>query len=89
MIMPSLLRDVEAAGMTLADVKDAMRSIGYNEQSVHMLDRWESKRTTGNSGRYPHALQVSAAMAGTVGVRHSRTNSVIKCPTRPDRCPET
>lgn len=50
-LMPNLLREVEAEGLTLPQVKEAMRSIGYSDQSLHMLDRWESKRTTGKFGR--------------------------------------
>lgn len=50
-VMPSVLDDVQASGMTLAQVKEAMRSIGYHKDDLHMLDRWESKRTTGKFGR--------------------------------------
>ncbi len=50
-LMPNVLREVQEAGLTVEQVKDAMRSIGYGEQALHMLDRWESKRTTGKFGR--------------------------------------
>lgn len=49
-LMPSLLAEVEALGMTLDQVKEAMRSIGYDDRTVRQLDRWESKRTTGKFG---------------------------------------
>jgi hypothetical protein len=50
-IMPSVLADIEATGMTMAQVKDAMSSIGYSKDDEHQLDRWESKRRTGKFGR--------------------------------------
>jgi hypothetical protein len=50
-LMPKVMADVEAAGMTVAQVKDAMASIGYSKDALHQLDRWESKRTTGKFGR--------------------------------------
>lgn len=46
-IMVSVLDDCRDAGLTIEQVKTAMRSIGYAEYSLRMLDRWESKRTTG------------------------------------------
>jgi hypothetical protein len=49
--MPKLLGDLEQAGLPLAQVKEAMASIGYGKQALHELDRWESKRTTGKFGR--------------------------------------
>lgn len=50
-LMPNLLAEVEASGMTLDQLKQAMRSIGYDDRTLHQLDRWESKRTTGKFGR--------------------------------------
>jgi hypothetical protein len=50
-IMPHLLQQVEAAGLTLAQVKDAMESVGYSKNALHQLDRWEAKRKTGKFGR--------------------------------------
>jgi len=50
-LMPRLLADCEAQGLSLAALKDAMRSIGYSPGALHQLDRWESKRTTGKFGR--------------------------------------
>lgn len=49
-LRPSLFGQVEAAGLTLAQVKESMRSIGYSDASLHMLDRCESKRATGKIG---------------------------------------
>jgi hypothetical protein len=49
--MPSLLRDLARAGLSLAQIKAAMASIGYGKTALHQLDRWESKRTTGKFGR--------------------------------------
>jgi hypothetical protein len=50
-VMPKLLGDFEAAGLSLAQIKEAMESIGYSKRALHQLDRWESKRTTGKFGR--------------------------------------
>jgi hypothetical protein len=50
-LMPGLLGEFEQASLPLARVKEAMASIGYGEQVLHQLDRWESKRTTGKFGR--------------------------------------
>ncbi len=50
-LMPNVLAQVEQAGLTLAQVKEALKSIGYDSRTLHQLDRWESKRTTGRFGR--------------------------------------
>jgi hypothetical protein len=50
-LMPRILAQVSAAGMTVDQVKAAMQSIGYGRHALHELDRWESKRTTGRFGR--------------------------------------
>lgn len=50
-VMPNVLAEVAEVGLTLAQVKTAMASIGYSRQELHQLDRWESKRTTGRFGR--------------------------------------
>ena len=50
-VMPTLLGNFEEAGLPLAQVKEAMESIGYGKDALHQLDRWESKRTTGKFGR--------------------------------------
>jgi hypothetical protein len=50
-LMPILLGEVEQVGLSLAQVKGAMASIGYGSHALHQLDRWESKRTTGKFGR--------------------------------------
>lgn len=50
-LMPKLLADVAASGMTMQQLKQAMASIGYDRGDLHQLDRWESKRTTGKFGR--------------------------------------
>jgi hypothetical protein len=49
--MPTLLGDLEEAGVPMARVKEAMESIGYGRNALHQLDRWEAKRTTGRFGR--------------------------------------
>ncbi|MFC9556011.1 hypothetical protein ACFTWF_34905 [Rhodococcus sp. NPDC056960] len=49
-VMPIVLSDCDAAGLSLARIKDAMATIGYDKHSLHQLDRWESKRTTGKFG---------------------------------------
>lgn len=49
-LMPKLLANCEAEGLTLEQIKDAMESIGYSRRTLHQLDRWESKRTTGRFG---------------------------------------
>lgn len=46
-VMPKTLAECEAAGLTLTQFKQAMAMIGYSIDSLHQLDRWESKRTTG------------------------------------------
>ena len=50
-LMPHLLAQAQEVGLTLAQVKETMRSLGYNRDALHMLDRWESKRTTGKFDR--------------------------------------
>lgn len=50
-LMPALLAEAASLGLTLAQVKVALGSIGYGRQVLHQLDRWESKRTTGRFGR--------------------------------------
>ena len=50
-IMPKLLGDLSGARLTVDRIKDAMASIGYSDDALHQLDRWESKRTTGRFGR--------------------------------------
>jgi hypothetical protein len=50
-LMPKVLADVEASGMTLEQVKQAMSDVGYGKDDLHQLDRWESKRTTGRFGK--------------------------------------
>lgn len=49
-IMPTALGDCEAAGLSIARIKEAMAAIGYDKHDLHQLDRWESKRTTGKFG---------------------------------------
>lgn len=50
-VMPKVLADCEAAGLTVDRIKAAMESVGYEREALHQLDRWESKRTTGRFGR--------------------------------------
>ena len=50
-LMPILRGDLEQAGLSLVQVKEAMASIGYGSHALHQFDRWESKRTTGKFGR--------------------------------------
>lgn len=50
-LMPKLMAEVAASGMTVRQVQDAMESIGYSRKAVHQLQRWENKRTTGAFGR--------------------------------------
>jgi len=50
-VMPRLLDRFEQAGVPLAQIKEAMASIGYEKDALHELDRWESKRTTGKFGK--------------------------------------
>lgn len=50
-IMPELLRDWAATGGTIEQLQDAMASIKHSPRAVHMLRRWENKRTTGKFGR--------------------------------------
>jgi hypothetical protein len=48
--VPQLLAHALKIGLTLAQVKEAMRTVGYNPNALDNLDRWESKRTTGKFG---------------------------------------
>ena len=50
-ILPTLMGDFVDAGLDVNQVKEAMRSIGYDKDDLHQLDRWESKRVTGRFGR--------------------------------------
>lgn len=50
-LMPGLLDDWAAEGLTLNQLQEAMRSIGYDRHDLHELERWERKRTTGKFGR--------------------------------------
>ncbi|PPG65128.1 hypothetical protein C5C31_14740 [Rathayibacter rathayi] len=50
-MMPGLLARAAAANLSLARIKEAMSAVGHSRDSLHQLDRWESKRTTGKFGR--------------------------------------
>lgn len=50
-MMPILLGQCAAAGLSMEVIKDTMRAIGYGPGALHQLDRWESKRTTGFFGK--------------------------------------
>lgn len=50
-LMPNLLSNCADAGLTLRQILDAMLGIGYNRNTVHQLERWESKRLTGKFGK--------------------------------------
>ncbi|MCA0347096.1 MAG: hypothetical protein LCH31_08760 [Actinobacteria bacterium] len=50
-VMPSLLKDCANAELSIGRITEAMKSIGYTRDSLHMLSRWESKRTTGKFGK--------------------------------------
>ncbi|HEY7859089.1 MAG TPA: hypothetical protein VIC82_11385 [Candidatus Nanopelagicales bacterium] len=49
--MPKVLADLEASGMTIAQVKEAMKSIGHSQDAIPQRDRWASKPTTGTFGK--------------------------------------
>ena len=49
-ILPTLLGELDAMGLPLAKVIEAMSAIGYGVRALHQLERWESKRTTGRLG---------------------------------------
>jgi hypothetical protein len=49
-ILPTLLGELDAMGLPLAKVIEAMSAIGYGARALHQLERWESKRTTGRLG---------------------------------------
>lgn len=49
-MMPSILGECVSAGLDMDRIKDAMMSVGYSDRSVHQLDRWESRRSTGKFG---------------------------------------
>jgi hypothetical protein len=50
-LMPKLMGDLCATGLSVEHIKEAMANIGYSKDALHQLDRWESKRTTGRFGR--------------------------------------
>ena len=50
-LMPNLLADCAQEGLSIAQVVQAMMSIGYDRRTVHQLRRWESKRLTGKFGK--------------------------------------
>ncbi|WP_410575752.1 hypothetical protein [Amycolatopsis sp. cmx-4-61] len=50
-LMPKVLSELHVVGLGISLVKEAMKSIGYDKNDLHQLDRWESKRTTGRFGR--------------------------------------
>ena len=50
-LMPNVLRECSEASLSLDQIKQAMKDIGYSRDALHMLDRWESKRTTGRFGK--------------------------------------
>jgi hypothetical protein len=50
-MMPAVLGELAALGVTIDQVREAMASIGYSKDALHQLERWESKRTTGKFGR--------------------------------------
>jgi hypothetical protein len=50
-MMPALLERAAGASLSLARIKEAMAAAGHSRESLHQLDRWESKRTTGKFGR--------------------------------------
>jgi hypothetical protein len=50
-LMPRVLADVEASGMTIAQVKEAMKSIGHSQDAIHQRDRGASKPATGKFGK--------------------------------------
>jgi hypothetical protein len=50
-IMPKVLAECWQAGLTMQQVQQSMKSIGYSPDALHQLERWESKRATGRFGR--------------------------------------
>lgn len=50
-LMPQLLADCAAEGLTIGKVVEAMESIGYSRRTTHQLRRWENKRLTGRFGK--------------------------------------
>jgi hypothetical protein len=50
-LMPTLMGNLSAAYLTMDQIKEAMRAVGYSRDALHQLDRWETKRTTGRFGR--------------------------------------
>ncbi|WP_091416101.1 hypothetical protein [Friedmanniella luteola] len=50
-MLPPLLAELEATGVSLAQIQQAMASVGYDESDLHQLARWDSKRRTGRFGR--------------------------------------
>lgn len=50
-MMPVTLAKCAEEGLSIEQVTEAMRSIGYTERELDQLQRWENKRLTGKFGR--------------------------------------
>ncbi|GAB2562808.1 hypothetical protein [Leucobacter ruminantium] len=50
-VMPNHLNDCAEANLGIDRIVEAMKAIGYTRDDLHMLRRWESKRTTGKFGK--------------------------------------
>lgn len=50
-VMPQHLSECADANLSIDQIIEAMKSIGYPRDDLHMLRRWELKRTTGKFGK--------------------------------------
>lgn len=50
-MLPVTLEKCAKEGLTIEQVTEAMKSLGYNDRQLHQLQRWENKRLTGKFGR--------------------------------------
>jgi hypothetical protein len=50
-LMPNLLGKCAETGLSVEQIMQAMADIGYRKEPLHMLERWESKRTIDRFGK--------------------------------------
>lgn len=50
-LMPKLLAVCADNGLSIKQIVEAMKAIGYDRGAVHQLERWENKRLTGKFGK--------------------------------------
>ena len=93
-MMPNLLDDCEKAGLTVAHVKEAMKSVGYGEHALHELDRWSRSAPQEDSGADAQNSQItyqylSPPLPETINWAHTaRISALSECSSHPPRTSE-